>query len=79
MHVVRAQQQCPSLAYNSAPRPPSTSTPASCAPNAGFNSTYHVTDLPSFVSGDHMVLFDPHAAYLPGASPASPGLKIMFT
>ena len=44
----------------------------------GFNAVYHFTDLPSFVSGDYLVLFDPHAAYLPGASAAKPGLKIKF-
>lgn len=32
--------------------------------------------MPSFVSGSHLVLFDPHAKYLPGASLAQPGLKI---
>ena len=36
----------------------------------GFNAVYHFTDLPSFVSGSHLVVFDPHAAYLPGASAA---------
>ena len=44
----------------------------------GFNAVYHFTDLPSFVSGEHLVLFDPHANYLPGASSAKPGLKIKF-
>merc|ERR1712216_636983 len=36
-------------------------------------------DLPSFVSGDHLVVLDPHAAFLPGASASKPGLKIKFT
>ena len=44
----------------------------------GFNAVYHLTDVPSFVSGDHIVMFDPHARYLPGISPAQPGLKIAF-
>jgi len=35
-------------------------------------------DLPSFVSGDLLVCFDPHAAFLPGVSPAQPGIKIRF-
>lgn len=39
---------------------------------------YHLTDLPSFVSGDYLVMFDPHAKYLPGINPAQPGLKIAF-
>lgn len=44
----------------------------------GFNATYHLTDLPAFCSGDYVVIFDPHARYLPNASPAHPGLKIAF-
>ena len=36
------------------------------------------TDLPSFVSGDLLVCFDPHAAFLPGVNPAQPGIKIRF-
>ena len=43
----------------------------------GFNSVYHFTDLPSFVTGEHLVLFDPHAWHLP-VSAAQPGLKIGF-
>ncbi|KAL6760936.1 hypothetical protein V8C86DRAFT_1785830, partial [Haematococcus lacustris] len=39
----------------------------------GFNSVYHLTDVPGFVSGEYLVLFDPHAKYLPGISPAQPG------
>jgi hypothetical protein len=31
----------------------------------GFNSCYHITDLPSFISGNFLVLFDPHKKYLP--------------
>ena len=27
----------------------------------GFNAVYHLTDVPSFCSGDYIVLFDPHA------------------
>ena len=45
----------------------------------GFNAVYHFTDLPSFVSGDYLVMFDPHATHLPGATPSRPGLKIAFT
>ncbi len=44
----------------------------------GFNAVYHLTDIPGFVSGDHLVIFDPHARYLPNVSPAQPGLKIAF-
>lgn len=44
----------------------------------GFNCVYHFTDIPGFVSGDNVVLFDPHACYLPGISPTHPGLKIKF-
>ena len=45
----------------------------------GFNSVYHLTDVPAFVSGDYLVTFDPHAANLPGTSAAHPGLKIKFS
>ncbi|KAF9121250.1 hypothetical protein BG015_005875, partial [Linnemannia schmuckeri] len=31
----------------------------------GFNSAYHFTDVPSIVSGDSLVFFDPHMANLP--------------
>ncbi|KAG0328427.1 hypothetical protein BG000_000486 [Podila horticola] len=31
----------------------------------GFNTAYHLTDLPSVVSGRHIVIFDPKHAYLP--------------
>jgi len=44
----------------------------------GFNCVYHFTDIPGFVSGDNIVLFDPHACYLPGISPTHPGLRIKF-
>lgn len=44
----------------------------------GFNSCYHLTDLPSFVSGRHLVMFDPHATFLPNVSAANPGKKIDF-
>jgi sacsin len=31
----------------------------------GFNSVYHLTDLPCFISGRYIVYFDPHAKFLP--------------
>eukprot|EP00954_Amorphochlora_amoebiformis_P000618 48890-Amorphochlora_amoeboformis.AAC.2 len=34
----------------------------------GFNATYHFTDIPSFVSSDSIVFFDPHAKFVPGAT-----------
>ncbi|CAH1252746.1 SACS [Branchiostoma lanceolatum] len=30
----------------------------------GFNSVYHITDVPSFVSGSRVLFFDPHATHL---------------
>ncbi|MCG8323635.1 MAG: hypothetical protein MI921_29340, partial [Cytophagales bacterium] len=45
----------------------------------GFNAVYHFTDLPSFVSGDFLVFFDPHACYLPGVSQTQPGLKFALS
>lgn len=44
----------------------------------GFNAVYHLTDLPGFVSGQHLVIFDPHCKYLPAISAANPGKKINF-
>ncbi|KAK4397028.1 Sacsin [Sesamum angolense] len=44
----------------------------------GFNCVYHFTDIPAFVSGENIVMFDPHACNLPGISPTHPGLRIKF-
>lgn len=44
----------------------------------GFNSVYHFTDIPGFISGSNLVMFDPHACNLPGIVPSHPGLKISF-
>ncbi|XP_051132159.1 uncharacterized protein LOC127252147 isoform X2 [Andrographis paniculata] len=44
----------------------------------GFNCVYHFTDIPVFVSGENIVMFDPHACNLPGISPTHPGLRIKF-
>ncbi|KAF0539436.1 Sacsin [Gigaspora margarita] len=38
----------------------------------GFNSVYHVTDLPSFITGDNYVILDPHERYFDG------GIKFEF-
>jgi sacsin len=40
----------------------------------GFSSTYHLTDTPTFVSGEHLVVFDPHCSFAPGASNSQPGM-----
>jgi sacsin len=39
----------------------------------GFNSVYHLTEVPTFVSGPYIVMFDPQARYLPNINPANPG------
>ena len=44
----------------------------------GFSSTYHLTDTPSFVSGEHLVVFDPHCSFAPGINLYQPGLRIRF-
>ena len=31
-------------------------------------AVFHWTDVPSLVSGDYLVMFDPHAKYVPGAT-----------
>ena len=42
----------------------------------GFNSVYHLTDCPSFVSsGDTLCVMDPHCKFVPGATPVSPGRR----
>ncbi|XP_062614458.1 sacsin-like isoform X2 [Saccostrea cucullata] len=46
----------------------------------GFCSVYNLTDVPSFISGSNMVIFDPHAKYLGKAVKTSnPGIKIDLT
>ncbi len=45
----------------------------------GFNAVFHWTDVPSFVTGDHLVMFDPHEKYVPGATSTSRGIKIKFS
>ena len=49
-----------------------------CLSRVGFNSVYHLTDLPSFVSGKYVVLFDPQGFYLPKVSAANPGKRIDY-
>ena len=44
----------------------------------GFNSVYHLTDMPSFVSGRHAVFFDPHCEFLPNVTAANPGKRVDF-
>ncbi len=46
----------------------------------GFNSVYHVTDMPSFISGDHVVFMDPYTTHLNEriTNKTRPGLKINF-
>ncbi|KAL7692695.1 putative Zinc finger, RING-type, UBA-like superfamily, Zinc finger, RING/FYVE/PHD-type [Plasmopara halstedii] len=44
----------------------------------GFNSVYHVTDLPVFVSGSQLVFFDPQACHLPNVNPSNPGKMIDY-
>jgi sacsin len=44
----------------------------------GVNVMYHLSDVPSFVSRDRFVFFDPHACFLPGVNPAMPGKSIFF-
>lgn len=39
---------------------------------------YHLSDLPSFVSGRYVVMFDPHCKFLPQVSLANPGKRFDF-
>ena len=45
----------------------------------GFNSIYHITDTPSFVSNDSIIILDPHCSYIPGAKQKQPGIRIKYT
>ena len=44
----------------------------------GFNSVYHLTDVPSFLSRQYLQVFDPHATHLASMlkSKESPGIRI---
>ncbi|CAM9303883.1 unnamed protein product [Heterosigma akashiwo] len=42
----------------------------------GFNSVYHLTELPMFASADNVIMFDPQATYLPNVNPANPGKMV---
>ena len=47
----------------------------------GFCSVYHITDIPSFVSGEWLYIFDPALLFLKDeiANAAKPGKKLKFT
>ena len=47
----------------------------------GFCSVYHMTDIPSFISGDCLYIFDPTLTYLKAQikNPAQPGKRMKFT
>jgi sacsin len=44
----------------------------------GFNSCYHLGELPSFVSADRWCSFDPQAKFLPAVDPSNPGKSLNF-
>ena len=45
----------------------------------GFSSVYHLTDVPSFVSGNYIIFLDPHTTNLGSrVSDKRPGMKINF-
>ena len=46
----------------------------------GFCSVYSITDVPSFVSGEHLVIFDPTLQHLSNefSDAANPGIKVNF-
>ena len=47
----------------------------------GFNAVYNLTDVPSFVSGNHLVVFDPHTKYLGECleNKNNPGIRLKIT
>lgn len=44
----------------------------------GFNSVYHLTELPAFVSAGKWCSFDPQANFLPNVNPSNPGKMVDF-
>lgn len=44
----------------------------------GFNSVYHLTELPAFVSATKWCSFDPQAKFLPNVNPSNPGKMVDF-
>ena len=46
----------------------------------GFSSVYHFTDVPSFITRNYAVFFDPHTTYLQHQikDPSKPGIKLDF-
>ena len=46
----------------------------------GFNSVYNITDIPSILSGQNLVFFDPNFKYLPNdwISSENPGIRILL-
>ena len=45
----------------------------------GFNSVYHLTECPMFISDKYICYFDPQCKYLPNINPNNPGKRIDFT
>ena len=47
----------------------------------GFNAVYNLTDVPSFVSGNDLVVFDPHTKYLGECleTKNNPGIRLKIT
>ncbi|XP_021340829.1 sacsin-like [Mizuhopecten yessoensis] len=47
----------------------------------GFCAVYNITDVPSFVSGNSLVIFDPHTTHLGKAikNKSSPGIRLTIT
>ena len=47
----------------------------------GFCSVYHITDVPSFISGQYLYIFDPTLSYLKKEikNPAKPGKRLSYT
>jgi len=39
----------------------------------GFNSCYHICEMPTFLSRDRLVMFDPQTKYLPDVNANNPG------
>lgn len=64
--------------FSSDPRKRTPQIPPAGRFGIGFNSVYHLTELPAFVSAGKWCTFDPQAKFLPNVNPANPGKMVDF-
>lgn len=62
------------VGFNGAWRTPAAQQPRATAHPRARTAVYHLTDLPSFVSGDYLSLLDPHMRFLALQAGSDPGI-----